>query len=158
MVSSSRVISFGNLAYSSACLNLGTKSPHSGVPPPSGRILDRLTSTHRKRLANPFANSVSVMNLSSSSFVMWPMMDMWALVALAGEFLVRIRRLPESHACLRMGDSVLPSLAFTFNTDANSVSTISNRLSDTPASMALTGPICSSPSQSVSTPASSSPQ
>jgi hypothetical protein len=66
--------------------------------------------------------------------VMWPTMLTCVPVAFAGEFLVRMRKSPLSHAFLMTGESVFPSRDKTFRADENSDSLTSSLLSATPAS------------------------
>ena len=64
-----------------------------------------------KRLAKPLAASVSVKNRKSSGLLMWPIMETWASMAFMGLFLVRVCKVPSSHAWRMTGEKVFPFLA-----------------------------------------------
>ena len=66
--------------------------------PPNGSSLERRTEANRNRLAKPFAISVRSRHSRSSVAVIWPIIEMQAPVARAGEFLVSVARLPRSQA------------------------------------------------------------
>ena len=80
------------------------------------------------------ASSTVVVCRASSVWVMWPMIAMCALVAVAGAVLVSSASGRPSHADLSVGESVEISRDVAFRTDANSGSTTSSRLSCAPGS------------------------
>src|SRR5260221_1104215 len=97
--------------------------------PPSGNNLDRFAHTQRYRFAKPLKRSHSESLRFSSSSVMWPQMVIWASVAFVGLFLIKVLRLPVSHAARSVSERVLPSLLMTLKTCENSDSATSSRLS-----------------------------
>src|ERR1043166_774428 len=76
--------------------------------PPSGSSLDLREQIQRNLFANPLSVSPSSIPRSSSSRVMFAMIEICAPVVLAGEFFTIVRRSPLSHASRMVELSVLP--------------------------------------------------
>src|SRR5262245_65745775 len=66
---------------------------------------------------------------------MWRTIETWGPVARSDELLVRVERMPPSHAFRMSDDNVLPWRSTTASTPANSGSETIKRLSDTPGSI-----------------------
>ena len=137
LIAGSRFISPTVRANATASRSLAAtvESSASARLPPSGSSFERAVHTHRYRLAKPFPISVAFNSRRSSSRVMWPTMEMCAPLALAGEFLVIVRRSPVSHAWRITTERVFPARAIIRSGEANSPSKMNNLLSDTPGSL-----------------------
>ena len=90
------------------------------VVPALGHRRWRRHATMRMRLRYPLASSIVVVWRRSSSWVMWPISAIWALVARAGAVRVRIASGRPSQPERSVGDRVEISRADAFRTLANS--------------------------------------